>query len=155
MVVPPFRLIAQIDLTSLSRNMAVTMKQRRKNPLASTSQYRESTEDGPYYTSSLCESEPSGKRTQNQVLWAQFTVSLHPGKMWWPKRGKGPVEDRQIQCNLYNWKTTNSSRATSTSNMIAHLAKHGIFPNDYHSDREVAQTRRKRTITEHASWSKI
>ncbi|KAK9482899.1 hypothetical protein V1527DRAFT_474833 [Lipomyces starkeyi] len=75
--------------------------------------------------------------------------------MWLPKRGKG-------QCT---WKTTDSSRATSTSNMIAHLAKHGIFPNDYQSDRGDVQTsakqqsiasffRRKRTTTEHASWSK-
>ncbi|KAK9482907.1 hypothetical protein V1527DRAFT_474869, partial [Lipomyces starkeyi] len=63
--------------------------------------------------------------------------------MWWPKRGKGPVEDRQIQCNRCNWKTTDSSRATSTSNMIAHLAKHGIFPNDYKSDRDDAQTSAK------------
>ncbi|KAK9319643.1 hypothetical protein V1517DRAFT_240717, partial [Lipomyces orientalis] len=97
-----------------------------QDPLASASQHRESAEDGPSDTSSLCESEPSGKRTQNQVLWAQFTVSLLPGMMWWPKRGKGPVEDRQIQCNRCNWKTTDSSRSTSTSNMIAHLAKHGI-----------------------------
>ncbi|KAK9481676.1 hypothetical protein V1527DRAFT_478913, partial [Lipomyces starkeyi] len=63
--------------------------------------------------------------------------------MWWPKRGKGPVEDSQIQCNRCNWKTTDSSGATSTSNMIAHLAKHGIFPSDHQGDREDAQTSAK------------
>ncbi|KAK9342232.1 hypothetical protein V1522DRAFT_440429, partial [Lipomyces starkeyi] len=117
---------------------------QHQDALASTSQHRESTEDGSFDTSSLCESEPSGIRTQNQILWAQFTASLLPGKMWWPKRGKGPVEDRQIQCNRCNWKTTDSSRATSISNMIAHLAKHGIFPSDYQSDREDAQTSAKK-----------
>ncbi|KAK9341804.1 hypothetical protein V1521DRAFT_359486, partial [Lipomyces starkeyi] len=116
---------------------------QHQDVLASTSQHRESTEDGPSDASSLCESEPSAKRTQNQILWAQFTASLLPGKLWWPKRGKGPVEDRQIQCNRCNWKTTDSSRATSTSNMIAHLAKHGIFPSDHQSDREDAQTSAK------------
>ncbi|KAK9242626.1 hypothetical protein V1506DRAFT_555940 [Lipomyces tetrasporus] len=104
---------------------------QRQDPLTSASQHRESTEDGPSDTASLCESEPSGKRTQNQVLWAQFTVSLLSGKMWWPKRGK----ELKI--------TSDSSRTTSTSNMIAHLAKHGIFPNDYQSDREDAQTSAK------------
>ncbi|KAK9489530.1 hypothetical protein V1508DRAFT_435693 [Lipomyces doorenjongii] len=60
-----------------------------QHPLAS--QYYQSTEDGPSETSSLCESEPSGKRTQNQFLWAQFTSSPLPGKVWRTKRGKGLV----------------------------------------------------------------
>ncbi|KAK9234015.1 hypothetical protein V1525DRAFT_367628, partial [Lipomyces kononenkoae] len=65
------------------------------------------------------DSGPSRKKTQNQSLWEQFDVSALPGKQWWPKRGKGPLEDREIRC----------TRSTSTSNMRAHLAKHGIFLN--------------------------
>ncbi|KAK9348636.1 hypothetical protein V1522DRAFT_455843 [Lipomyces starkeyi] len=41
-------------------------------------------------------------------------------------RGKGPIEDREIRCTRCNWRTTDSARATSTSNMRFHLAKHGI-----------------------------
>ncbi|KAK9371708.1 uncharacterized protein V1513DRAFT_361521, partial [Lipomyces chichibuensis] len=64
-----------------------------------------------------CDDELSRKKTQNQYLWEQIDVSALPGKQWWPKRGKGPLEDRDIRC----------TRSTSTSNMRAHLAKHGIF----------------------------
>ncbi|KAK9233693.1 hypothetical protein V1525DRAFT_351432, partial [Lipomyces kononenkoae] len=117
-----------------------------EDPLVSGFQDGEFTEDGPSDTSSLCVLEPSGKKPQNQALWAQFTASPLPGKMWWPKRGKGPMEDRQIQCNRCNWKTTDSSRATSTSNMIAHLSKHGIFPNDSQDDQEGITSAKQRPI---------
>ncbi|KAK9257924.1 hypothetical protein V1519DRAFT_369265, partial [Lipomyces tetrasporus] len=72
------------------------------------------------------ESESSRKKPQNQSLWVQFDVSALPGKLWWPKRGRGPIEDREIRCRRCNWKTTDSARATSTSNMRFHLTKHGI-----------------------------
>ncbi|KAK9238577.1 hypothetical protein V1525DRAFT_341189, partial [Lipomyces kononenkoae] len=66
--------------------------------------------------------------TQNQCLWARFDVSALPGKQCWPRKGKGLVEDRENRCTRTNWRTTDSARATSTSNMRAHLlAKHGIF----------------------------
>jgi hypothetical protein len=67
------------------------------------------------------------RRPQNQSLWAQFDSFPLPGRTWHPKRGKGPIEDREIRCKRCNWKTTDSARATSTSNMMFHLSKHGIF----------------------------
>jgi hypothetical protein len=73
-------------------------------------------------------------RTQNASLWAQFDVTPLPGKLWWPKRGKrDPLEDRDIHCKRCSWKTTDSARATSTTNMKNHLGKHGLLQcnNDY------------------------
>ncbi|KAK9250085.1 hypothetical protein V1507DRAFT_500209 [Lipomyces tetrasporus] len=82
-----------------------------------SSQQSELNDDGQVDTSSVStESESSRKNPPNQSLWVQFDVSALPGKLWWPKRGKGPIEDREIRCK----------RSTSTSNMRFHLTKHGI-----------------------------
>ncbi|KAK9234921.1 hypothetical protein V1525DRAFT_349289 [Lipomyces kononenkoae] len=78
---------------------------------------------------SLVSGEPSTQldKNQNLSLWSNFSVSDLPGKLWYPKRGKkGPIVDREIRCKMCNWKTTDSARATSTSNMKLHLGKHGI-----------------------------
>ena len=66
-------------------------------------------------------------RPQNDSLWAQFIMSPLPGKFWSRKGSKRPAEDRKIQCRRCNWQTSDSARATSTSNMKNHIAKHGIF----------------------------
>ncbi|KAI1829135.1 transcriptional regulator family: Zinc finger, BED-type predicted [Penicillium roqueforti] len=63
----------------------------------------------------------------NQWLWNQFRVSPLPGKQWRPRRSRQLLEDREIQCIHCGWKTTDSARATSTTNMKTHLAKHNIF----------------------------
>ncbi|KAK9492331.1 hypothetical protein V1508DRAFT_404797 [Lipomyces doorenjongii] len=66
-------------------------------------------------------------KSQNLSLWSHFSINSLPGKLWYPKRGKkGPIEDREIRCTMCNWKTTDSARATSTSNMKLHLNRHGI-----------------------------
>ncbi|KAK9257961.1 hypothetical protein V1519DRAFT_361880, partial [Lipomyces tetrasporus] len=94
---------------------------------ADSSQQSELNDDGQVDTSSVStESESSRKNPPNQSLWVQFDVSALPGKLWWPKRGKGPIEDREIRCKRCHWTTTDSARATSTSNMRFHLTKHGI-----------------------------
>ncbi|KAK5790595.1 hypothetical protein VI817_007882 [Penicillium citrinum] len=69
-------------------------------------------------------------RPQNDLLWSQFIVSPLPGRLWSRKGAKVPSEDRKIQCKRCNWQTSDSARATSTSNMKIHLAKHGVFPNN-------------------------
>lgn len=63
----------------------------------------------------------------NQWLWNQFRVSSLPGKQWRSRRSRQLLEDREIQCIHCGWKTTDSARATSTSNIKTHLAKHNIF----------------------------
>ncbi|CEL08111.1 hypothetical protein ASPCAL11264 [Aspergillus calidoustus] len=68
----------------------------------------------------------SGIKPQNQWLWSQFDVKPLPGKLWRPKRSRRLLEDREIQCTQCGWKTTDSARATSTTNMKAHLAKHNL-----------------------------
>ncbi|KAK9342243.1 hypothetical protein V1522DRAFT_41511 [Lipomyces starkeyi] len=66
-------------------------------------------------------------KSQNPSLWSHFSISYLPGKLLYPKRGKrGPIEDREIRCTMCNWKTTDSARAMSTSNMKLHLNRHGI-----------------------------
>jgi hypothetical protein len=87
-------------------------------------------------TSTIYEAMTPQSRPLNHSLWAQFNVSPLPGKFWWPKRGKGPLEDREIQCVRCKWRTTDSARATSTSNMKFHLAKHGIFQSSSKSSQE-------------------
>lgn len=63
----------------------------------------------------------------NKWLWNQFRTSPLPGKQWQPRRSQQLLEDREIQCIHCGWKTTDSARATSTTNMKTHLAKHNIF----------------------------
>lgn len=78
----------------------------------------------------------SGIRPQNQWLWSQFDVKSLPGKLWRPKRSRRLLEDREIQCIQCGWKTTDSARATSTTNMKAHLAKHNISEKVGERDRD-------------------
>ena len=67
-------------------------------------------------------------KPQNQWLWKQLSVNLLPGKLWQPKQAKRQVKDQEICCIYYIWKTTDSARATSTSNMRTHLVKqHGFL----------------------------
>lgn len=102
---------------------------RARSPLSVAYQQSEQTDDSLPDAVSISP-EPglsARRRPQNQSLWAQFDSFPLPGKIWHPKRGKGPIEDREIRCKRCNWKTTDSARATSTSNMMFHLSKHGIF----------------------------
>ncbi|KAK9429404.1 hypothetical protein V1505DRAFT_292181, partial [Lipomyces doorenjongii] len=81
------------------------------------------------HTHGLADRSSTQVKSHNLLLWSYFNVSSLPGKCGVQReaRGKGElVEDRQIQCKLCNWKTTDSARATSTSNMKLHLNKHGI-----------------------------
>ncbi|KAK9489894.1 hypothetical protein V1508DRAFT_361164, partial [Lipomyces doorenjongii] len=68
-------------------------------------------------------------------------------QLWCPKRGKGPLEDREIRCTRCNWRTTDSARATSTSNMRFHLTKHGIFSNGSESGLEDDRSSTKQPST--------
>ena len=61
---------------------------------------------------------------RHRWLWDHFSVVPLPGKLWRPKRSSKVLEDREIKCRQCNWKTTDSVRATSTTNMKVHLAKH-------------------------------
>lgn len=96
--------------------------------------------------SAIHEAATSRARPLNHSLWAEFLVSPLPGKLWWPKRGKGPVEDREIRCVRCSWKTTDSARATSTSNMKLHLSKHGIFQSSSEDSREDNSSVRQQSI---------
>ncbi|KAK9334231.1 hypothetical protein V1521DRAFT_443487 [Lipomyces starkeyi] len=79
------------------------VKRFRSNRAADSSQQPELTDDGRVDRSSVSsESESSRKKPQNQSLWAQFDILELPGKLWWPKRGKGPIEDREIGCTRCN-----------------------------------------------------
>lgn len=86
---------------------------------------------------------PNQSRTQqhSQWLWRQFSISPLHGKQWQPKRSRKILEDREIRCIRCDWKTTDSARATSTTNMKAHLIKHGISreQGDGHTDRRNRQ----------------
>ncbi|KAK9249959.1 hypothetical protein V1507DRAFT_469045 [Lipomyces tetrasporus] len=84
-------------------------------------------------------------KSQNS-LWSHFSINYLPGKLWYPKRGKkGPIEDREIRCTMCNWKTTDSARATSTSNMKLHLNRHGI-PSDGGDDPGVEGRMRQQSV---------
>ncbi|KAK9346079.1 hypothetical protein V1522DRAFT_339973, partial [Lipomyces starkeyi] len=79
-------------------------------------------------TSRLSDLSSNPAKSQNLSLWSHFDISSVPGKLWYPKRGKkGPIEDREIRCKMCNWKTMDSARATSTSNMNLHLKKHDML----------------------------
>ncbi|KAK9334335.1 hypothetical protein LIPSTDRAFT_5757 [Lipomyces starkeyi NRRL Y-11557] len=111
----------------ITQNHSASQLTQRQSSPADSSQQPELTDDGLVDRSSVSsESESSRKKPQNQSLWAQFDILELPGKLWWPKRGKGPIEDREILCTRCNWRTTDSARATSTSNMRFHPTKHGI-----------------------------
>jgi hypothetical protein len=62
----------------------------------------------------------------NQWLWTQFSINLLSGQLWQPKRAKKQVEDQEICCIHCTWKTTDSARATSTTNMRNDLIRHGL-----------------------------
>ncbi|KAK9481559.1 hypothetical protein V1527DRAFT_416631 [Lipomyces starkeyi] len=103
------------------------MVKRSRSNRADSSQQPELTDDGRVDRSSVSsETESSRKKPQNQSFWAQFDILELPGRLWWPKRGKGPIADREIRC----------TRSTSTSNMRFHLTKHGISSSDSESSNE-------------------
>jgi hypothetical protein len=60
---------------------------------------------------------------------------LLPGKLWQLKRIKKQVENWEICCIHCTWKTTDSARATSTTNMQNHLIRHGLW-RDKHDPRK-------------------
>ncbi|KAK9489206.1 hypothetical protein V1508DRAFT_407220 [Lipomyces doorenjongii] len=133
---PEDRMVQKIVIQRPGASSFLLRTQRQSSP-ADSSHQPESTDDLQVDNSSvLCEPEFSRKKTQNQSLWEQFDVIALPGKLWCRKRGKGPLEDREIRCSRCNWRTTDSARATSTSNMRFHLTKHGIFSNGSESDLE-------------------
>lgn len=68
----------------------------------------------------------SGIKPQNQRLWSQFDVKPLHGKLWRPKRGRRLLEDRKSLCIQCCSKTADCARATSPTNMNAHLAKNNI-----------------------------
>ncbi|KAK9346858.1 hypothetical protein V1522DRAFT_420665 [Lipomyces starkeyi] len=86
------------------------------------------------------ESSKHSAQRQNTLLWSYYNVCPIPGKLWYPKRGKkGPLLDNEIQCRLCSWKTTDSSRASSTTNMRLHLNKHRLElsnDNNDHGDHQ-------------------
>ncbi|ODQ69031.1 hypothetical protein LIPSTDRAFT_76528 [Lipomyces starkeyi NRRL Y-11557] len=104
---------------------ASKLTQRQSSP-ADSSQQPELTDDGRVDRSSVSsESESSRKKPQNQSLWAQFDILELPGKLC-----------SEIRCTRCNWRTTDSARATSTSNMRFHLTKHGISSSGSESSNE-------------------
>ncbi|KAK9312050.1 hypothetical protein V1524DRAFT_466634, partial [Lipomyces starkeyi] len=73
-------------------------------------------------------SKGSRARPITEWLWAYFTVTELPDKQFINKRSKKLEVDKEIRCQQAGctWKTFNSVRGTSTSNMKLHLQKHGI-----------------------------
>ncbi|KAK9327846.1 hypothetical protein V1520DRAFT_282650, partial [Lipomyces starkeyi] len=73
-------------------------------------------------------SKGSRARPITEWLWAYFTVTELPDKQFINKRSKKLEVDKEIRCQQpgCTWKTFNSVRGTSTSNMKIHLQKHGI-----------------------------
>jgi hypothetical protein len=69
-------------------------------------------------------------------LWAYFDTNVIDREWVVKKTNKRKLVDRDIRCAYVDdktgvqcgWKTTDSSRQTSTSNMKNHLAKHSIYP---------------------------
>jgi hypothetical protein len=89
--------------------------------------YSELLTTGSSETNQFSNPPPQSRiKQQNQWLWKQFHISPLHGKQWQPKRSRKILEDREIRCIRCDWKTTDSARATSTTNMKAHLVKHGI-----------------------------
>lgn len=124
---PPLKK-SRSSVEPITPNDSASQLTRAGSPLLETCQQNKPTDEVlPNMVSTSYESEISRRKTQNQSLWGRFDCFPLPGKMWCPKRGRGPVEDREIRCKRYNWKTTDSARATSTSNMMLHLSKHGAF----------------------------
>lgn len=118
---------------------------------------------GPESTPSLTPN-PTGRRKSvrkplNQWLWSQFDVEPIPGKQWRPKRGKGlqPLqEDREIKCLRCGWKTTDSVRASSTTNMKSHLlAKHNLSEGGQEADQEQETEVGMRTVSKQKSIASL
>ncbi|KAK9493603.1 hypothetical protein V1508DRAFT_77829 [Lipomyces doorenjongii] len=136
-MVKKYRYSAPRSVELLTADDSTSQLTQRQSSPADSSHQPESTDDLQVDNSSvLCEPEFSRKKTQNQSLWEQFDAIALSGKLWCRKRGKGPLEDREIRCTRCNWRTTDSARATSTSNMRFHLTKYGIFSNGSESGLE-------------------
>ncbi|ODQ76868.1 hypothetical protein LIPSTDRAFT_332718 [Lipomyces starkeyi NRRL Y-11557] len=108
-----------------------------KDSLAEYPQNEVISLDDPSETSldSTSSPTPSVQRL-NTLLWSYFDVSPIPGKLWYPKRGKKePLADYVIQCKFCSWKTTDSARASSTTNMRSHVNKHRLEGGNDNNDR--------------------
>ncbi|KAJ5085382.1 hypothetical protein N7532_003037 [Penicillium argentinense] len=125
--IPPSKR-ARSSVEPITPDDSASQLSRARSPLVAICSQNELTAEAlPDVVSISNESGLSRRKMQNQALWAHFDCSPLPGRMWWPKRGKGPINDREVRCKRCNWKTTDSTRATSTSNMMFHLSKHGII----------------------------
>lgn len=125
--IPPSKR-ARSSVEPITPDDSASQLTRVQSPLMSICSPNEQTEEAlPSVDSISNKSGLSRRKTQNQALWAEFDSFPLPGRLWWPRKGKSPVEDREVRCKRCNWKTTDSTRATSTSNMIFHLSKHGVF----------------------------
>lgn len=77
--------------------------------------------------------EPSSQDHRSWV-WAGFSTTAMPGKMWTPKGSLKPRQNREIRCNWpgCSFSTTDEKRQGSTSNMLRHLnARHLITKKDH------------------------
>ncbi|KAJ8097682.1 hypothetical protein POJ06DRAFT_185144, partial [Lipomyces tetrasporus] len=83
-----------------------------------------------------CTIQPRNRAARaTEWMWAYFETAEY-NRPWIMKRTKSKrLTDRDIRC-IYideqtgircNWKTTDSARQTSTSNMARHLEKHSIY----------------------------
>ncbi|KAK9326431.1 hypothetical protein V1517DRAFT_252076, partial [Lipomyces orientalis] len=73
-------------------------------------------------------STKSRQRPATEWIWPYFSATVLPDKQWLNKRSKKMEDDKEICCRQpgCTWKTFNSKRGTSTSNMKLHLQQHGI-----------------------------
>ncbi|KAK9318723.1 hypothetical protein V1517DRAFT_240150, partial [Lipomyces orientalis] len=73
-------------------------------------------------------SRKSRPRPATDWLWGYFSVTVVPHKQFVNRRSKKLEDEQEIRCQQAGcaWKTFNSVRGTSTSNMKLHLQKHGI-----------------------------
>ncbi|KAK9311497.1 hypothetical protein V1524DRAFT_371149, partial [Lipomyces starkeyi] len=94
-------------------------------------------------------------------MWAHFETTEY-NRPWIMKRTKSKrLTDREIRC-IYideqtgircNWKTTDSARQTSTSNMARHLEKHSIYAPD--SNPGASGTKKQPSIATFSKGNRI
>ncbi|KAK9253768.1 hypothetical protein V1507DRAFT_140149 [Lipomyces tetrasporus] len=94
-------------------------------PEESASQLLANT-SGADTVSSIC--RKSRPRPATDWIWGYFSVTAVPHKQFVNRRPKKVEQEKEIRCQQAGcaWKTFNSVRGTSTSNMELHLQKHGI-----------------------------
>lgn len=86
----------------------------------------ESTITLPNIPITCCEKRKRPAPT-TEWIWGYFDVTTvsHPWKTCY---GKAESIDKDIQCQKCSWRTTDSQRQTSTTNMKRHLQSHAILP---------------------------